>query len=325
MKTPVHISVTGAAGQISYSLLFRLATGGLLGADQPISLHLLEIPPAMGALEGVVMELNDCAFPLLHAIEITDDPKTAFKNVEFAFLVGSRPRSAGMERSELLTANAEIFSVQGKALNDAASRDVKVLVTGNPANTNALITINNAPDLKPKNFTAMTMLDHNRAISQLAAKCGVLSTDVKNMIIWGNHSSTQYPDIHHARIKGQNALSLVDQQWFADQFISTVQKRGAAIIEARGQSSAASAANAAVDQMKAWALGTQEDDWASMAVWSDGSYGIEEGLVYSFPVTVNNGKFSIVQGLEINEFSRDKMVATENELKEERDAVKHLF
>ena len=325
MKTPVHISVTGAAGQISYSLLFRLAAGGLLGADQPIILHLLEIPPAMGALEGVVMELNDCAFPLLHDIEITDDPKTAFKNVEFAFLVGSRPRGAGMERSELLTANAEIFSVQGKALNDAASRDVKVLVTGNPANTNALIAINNASDLKPENFTAMTMLDHNRAISQLADKCGVLSTEVKNMIIWGNHSSTQYPDIHQARIKGQNALSLVDQQWFADQFIPTVQKRGAAIIAARGQSSAASAANAAVDQMKAWALGTQEDDWASMAVCSDGSYGIEEGLVYSFPVTVNNGKISIVQGLEINEFSRDKMVATENELKEERDAVKHLF
>ena len=325
MKTPVHISVTGAAGQISYSLLFRLAAGGLLGADQPIILHLLEIPPAMGALEGVVMELNDCAFPLLHDIEITDDPKTAFKNVEFAFLVGSRPRSAGMERSELLTANAEIFSVQGKALNDAASRDVKVLVTGNPANTNALIAFNNASDLKPENFTAMTMLDHNRAISQLADKCGVLSTEVKNMIIWGNHSSTQYPDIHHARIKGQSALSLVDQHWFADQFIPTVQKRGAAIIEARGQSSAASAANAAVDQMKAWALGTQEDDWASMAVCSDGSYGIEEGLVYSFPVTVNNGKISIVQGLEINEFSRDKMVATENELKEERDAVKHLF
>ncbi len=325
MKTPVHISVTGAAGQISYSLLFRLAAGGLLGADQPIILHLLEIPPAMGALEGVVMELNDCAFPILHAIEITDDPKTAFKNVEFAFLVGSRPRSAGMERSELLTANAEIFSVQGKALNDVASSNVKVLVTGNPANTNALIAMNNAPDLKPENFTAMTMLDHNRAISQLAAKCGVLSTEVKNMIIWGNHSSTQYPDIHHALIKGKNALPLVDQRWFADQFIPTVQKRGAAIIEARGQSSAASAANAAVDQMKAWALGTQEDDWASMAVCSDGSYGIEEGLVYSFPVTVKNGKFSIVQGLEINEFSRDKMVATENELKEERDAVKHLF
>jgi malate dehydrogenase len=325
MKTPVHISVTGAAGQISYSLLFRLAAGGLLGADQPIILHLLEIPPAMGALEGVVMELNDCAFPILHAIEITDDPKTAFKNVEFAFLVGSRPRSAGMERSELLTANAEIFSVQGKALNDVASSNVKVLVTGNPANTNALIAMNNAPDLKPENFTAMTMLDHNRGISQLAAKCGVLSTEVKNMIIWGNHSSTQYPDIHHALIKGKNALPLVDQRWFADQFIPTVQKRGAAIIEARGQSSAASAANAAVDQMKAWALGTQEDDWASMAVCSNGSYGIEEGLVYSFPVTVKNGKFSIVQGLEINEFSRDKMVATENELKEERDAVKHLF
>jgi malate dehydrogenase len=325
MKTPVRISVTGAAGQISYSLLFRLAAGGLLGADQPIILKLLEIPPAMGALEGVVMELKDCAFPLLHGIETTDDPKTAFSNVEYAFLVGSRPRSAGMERSELLKVNAEIFSVQGKALNNVASRNVKVLVTGNPANTNALIALNNAPGLKPENFTAMTMLDHNRAISQLADKCGVLSTDVKKMIIWGNHSSTQYPDIHHASIKGQNAMSLVDQQWFADQFIPTVQQRGAAIIEARGQSSAASAANAAVDQMKAWALGTQEDDWVSMAVCSDGSYGIEEGLVYSFPVTVKNGEYSIVQGLDINEFSNERMKATENELIEERDAVKHLF
>lgn len=325
MKTPVRISVTGAAGQISYSLLFRLAAGGLLGADQPIILNLLEIPPAMGALEGVVMELNDCAFPLLHGIETTDDPKTAFENVEYAFLVGSRPRSAGMERSELLKVNAEIFSVQGKALSDVASKNVKVLVTGNPANTNALIALNNAPDLKPENFTAMTMLDHNRAISQLADKCGVLSTDVKKMIIWGNHSSTQYPDIHHASIKGESAMSLVDQQWFADQFIPTVQQRGAAIIEARGQSSAASAANAAIDQMKAWALGTQEDDWVSMAVCSDGSYGIEEGLVYSFPVTVQNGEYSIVQGLDVNEFSSERMKATENELIEERDAVKHLF
>ncbi len=325
MKTPVRISVTGAAGQISYSLLFRLAAGGLLGADQPIILNLLEIPPAMGALEGVVMELNDCAFPLLHGIETTDDPKTAFENVEYAFLVGSRPRSAGMERSELLKVNAEIFSVQGKALSDVASKNVKVLVTGNPANTNALIALNNAPDLKPENFTAMTMLDHNRAISQLADKCGVLSTDVKKMIIWGNHSSTQYPDIHHASIKGESAMSLVDQQWFADQFIPTVQQRGAAIIEARGQSSAASAANAAIDQMKVWALGTQEDDWVSMAVCSDGSYGIEEGLVYSFPVTVQNGEYSIVQGLDVNEFSSERMKATENELIEERDAVKHLF
>jgi malate dehydrogenase len=325
MKTPVHISVTGAAGQISYSLLFRLASGGLLGADQPIILHLLEITPAMGALEGVVMELNDCAFPLLHGIETTDDPKTAFENVEYAFLVGSRPRSAGMERSELLRVNAEIFSVQGKALSEVASRNVKVLVTGNPANTNALIAMKNAPDLKCENFTAMTMLDHNRAISQLAAKCGVLSSEVKNMIIWGNHSSTQYPDIHHARVKGKNALALVEQQWFADQFIFTVQQRGAAIIEARGQSSAASAANAAVDQMKAWALGTQDGDWVSMAVCSDGSYGIEEGLIYSFPVTVNNGEFSIVQGLDVNKFSRERMKITEYELIEERDAVKHLF
>ncbi len=325
MKTPVHIAVSGAAGQISYSLLFRLAAGSLLGPDQPIILHLLEITQAMKALQGVVMELNDCANPLLHRIEITDDPKVAFRNVDYVFLVGARPRGPGMERKDLLLVNAEIFSVQGKALNEVASRDVKVLVTGNPANTNALIALKNAPDLKPENFSAMTRLDHNRAISQLAEKCGVLTTDVKNMIIWGNHSITQYPDIHHAKVKGQDALSLVDHDWFVNEFIPTVQQRGAAVIKARGKSSAASAANAAIDQMKAWALGTEAGDWVSMGVFSDGSYGIEPGLVYSFPVTVVDGKISIVKGLDINEFSTQRMRITEAELKEERDAVKHLF
>ncbi|MGZ8137257.1 MAG: malate dehydrogenase [Methylococcaceae bacterium] len=325
MKTPIHIAVTGAAGQISYSLLFRLAAGQLLGPDQPIVLHLLEITPAMGALEGVVMELHDCANPLLHRVEITDDPKVAFKNVDYAFLVGARPRGAGMERKDLLEVNAGIFSVQGKALNEVASRDVKVLVTGNPANTNALIALKNAPDLKPENFSSMTRLDHNRAISLLAEKCGVLTTDIKNMTIWGNHSATQYPDLHHAKVKGQDALSLVDHNWFANEFIPTVQQRGATVIKARGQSSAASAANAAIDQMKAWALGTEEGDWVSMGVISDGSYGIEAGLIYSYPVVVANGEFSIVKGLDINEFSKQKMRITETELKEERDAVRHLF
>lgn len=325
MKTPVDIAVTGAAGQISYSLLFRLAAGELLGPNQPIVLRLLEIPPAMEALHGVVMELNDCAYPLLQRIVTTSDPNEAFNNVDYAFLVGARPRGPGMERKDLLQGNAEIFSVQGRALNDVANRDVKVLVTGNPANTNALIAMKNAPDLSPDNFTAMTMLDHNRAISQLADKCGVRAKDVKNMIIWGNHSSTQYPDIHHAKVKGQNALSLVDNTWFVDEFISTVQQRGAAIIKARGQSSAASAANAAIDQMKAWALGTKEGDWVSMAVPSDGSYGIQEGLVYSYPVTVVNGQINIVKGLDLNEFSLGRMRFTENELKEERDEVSYLL
>ena len=325
MKTPVHIAVTGAAGQISYSLLFRLTAGSLLGPDQPIVLHLLEITPAMNALQGVVMELNDCASPLLHRIEITDDPMVAFRNVDYAFLVGARPRGPGMERKDLLEANAEIFSVQGKALNTVASREVKVLVTGNPANTNALIALKNAPDLKPDNFSAMTRLDHNRAISQLAEKCGVLTTDIKNMIIWGNHSNTQYPDLHHAKVKGQDALPLVGQNWFVDEFIPTVQQRGADVIKARGQSSAASAANAAIDQMRDWVLGTEEGDWVSMGVVSDGSYGITKGLIYSFPVTVANGKVTIVKGLAINELSKQKMKLTETELKEERDAVKHLF
>jgi malate dehydrogenase len=325
MKTPIHIAVTGAAGQISYSLLFRLASGSLLGSEQPIVLHLLEITPALKALEGVVMELKDCASPLLRRIEMTDDPKIAFKNVDYAFLVGARPRGAGMERKDLLEMNAEIFSAQGKALNEVASRDVKVLVTGNPANTNALIALKNAPDLSPANFSCMTRLDHNRAISQLAEKCGVLVTDIKNMTIWGNHSNTQYPDLHHAKVKGQDALSLVDNNWFVNDFIPTVQQRGTAVIAARGQSSAASAANAAIDQMRSWALGTEEGDWVSMGVLSDGSYGIDKGLVYSFPVTVINGKVSIVKGLAINDFSKQKMRETETELKEERDAVKHLF
>ena len=325
MKKAVDIAVTGAAGQISYSLLFRLAAGELLGPDQPIALHLLEIKPALDALQGVVMELNDCAYPLLQSIETTDDPLVAFNNVDYAFLVGARPRGPGMERKDLLQGNAEIFSVQGKALNEVASRDVKVLVTGNPANTNALIAMRNAPDLAPANFMAMIMLDHNRAISQLADKCGVHSTDIKKMIIWGNHSATQYPDLHHAIVKGQDASSLVENTWVIDDFIPTVQQRGAAIIKARGQSSAASAANAAIDQMKAWVLGTAEGDWVSMGIPSDGSYGIEEGLIYSYPVTVENGKISIVQGLPISDFSRERMTATENELKEEMADVKHLL
>jgi len=325
MKTPVYIAVTGAAGQISYSLLFRLAAGLFLGPEQAIVLRLLEIPAAMNALRGVVMELNDCANPLLHRIEVTDDPKIAFKNVDYAFLVGARPRTAGMERKDLLEVNAQIFAVQGRALNDVASRDVKVLVTGNPANTNALIAIKNAPDLKPENFSSMSRLDHNRGIGQLAEKCGVLSIDIKNMTIWGNHSTTQYPDLHHAKVKGQDALTLVERDWFVNYFIPTVQQRGTEVLKARGQSSAASAANAAIEQMRNWALGTPEGDWVSMGVLSDGSYGIESGLVYSFPVTVANGGVNIVKGLDINDFSMQRMRLSEAELKEERDAVKHLF
>jgi malate dehydrogenase len=325
MKTPIHIAVTGAAGQISYSLLFRLAAGALLGADQPIVLHLLEIAPAMNALQGVVMELNDCAFPLLHRIEVTDDPKIAFKNVDYVFLIGARPRGPGMERKDLLEVNAQIFAIQGKALNEVANRNVKVLVTGNPANTNALIALSNAPDLKPGNFSAMSRLDHNRALSQLAEKCGVLPIDVKNMIIWGNHSTTQYPDIHHAKVKGQDALSLVENDWYINEFIPIVQQRGAEIIKARGQSSAASAANAAIGQMKSWALDTEPGNWVSMGVLSDGSYGIEAGLIYSFPVMVVGAEINIIKGLDINEFSRHRMRLTETELKEERDEVKHLF
>jgi len=325
MKEPVHVAVTGAAGQISYSLLFRIASGDFLGPEQPICLHLLEITPALGALQGVVMELNDCAFPLLQSIEISDDANVAFKDIDFAFLVGARPRGPGMERKDLLEANAAIFSVQGKALNAVAKRDVRVLVVGNPANTNALIAMNNAPDLNPGNFTAMTRLDHNRALSQLAEKTGTHSTDITKVTIWGNHSATQYPDLHNALIKGEEALSKVDADWYADDFIPTVQQRGAAIIKARGASSAASAASSALDHMRTWVQGTDDGDWVSMGIPSDGSYGIEKGLIYSFPVTVTNGQYEIVQGLEISDFSRERMTATENELKEERDGVKHLF
>ncbi len=325
MKTPVDIAVTGAAGQISYSLLFRLAAGDLLGPDQPIILHLLEISPAMDALKGVVMELNDCAYPLLRKIIITDDPKVAFDNVDYAFLVGARPRGPGMERKDLLLCNAEIFSVQGKALNEVASRNVKVLVTGNPANTNALIAMNNAPDLSSFCFSAMTQLDHNRSISQLAEKTGVTSRDVTRVAIWGNHSSTQYPDLHNAKVKEKDALPLVGDEWFKNKFIPTVQQRGGAIIKARGQSSAASAANAAISHMNTWVFGTEENDWMSMGIASDGSYGIEKGLIFSFPVTVVKGYVNIVQGLELNDFSKEKLHITETELKEERDAIQHLL
>ncbi len=325
MKTPVDITVTGAAGQISYSLLFRLAGGAFLGPEQPFVLRLLEVPGAMDALTGVLMELNDCAYPLLQKVIVTSDPKVAFDNVDYAFLVGAKPRGPGMERRDLLECNAEIFAVQGRALNEVASRKVKVLVTGNPANTNALIAMSNAPDLAPECFTAMTMLDHNRAISQLAEKCGVRSRDIKHVVVWGNHSSTQYPDLHYATVKGQDALSLVGEKWFVDEFIPTVQQRGAAIIKARGQSSAASAANAAINHMKAWARGTEDGEWVSMALASDGSYGIEEGLFYSYPVTVANGEINIVRGLDICPFSRERMDITEAELQAERNAVRHLL
>ncbi len=325
MKDPVRIAVTGAAGQIGYALLFRLASGDMLGSDQPIILHLLEITPALEALQGVVMELNDGAFPLLQGIVATDDAAVAFKGVNYAYLVGSRPRGPGMERSDLLTANGAIFEPQGKALNDNAARDVKVLVVGNPANTNALIAMSNAPDLDPKCFTAMVRLDHNRAMSQLAEKTGAHSSDVKKMIIWGNHSSTQFPDLNHSSVNGAAALSKVDQSWYEDTFIPQVQSRGAAIIKARGASSAASAASAAIDHMRNWALGTAAGDWVSMAVPSDGSYGIEAGVIFGYPVVCANGSYEIVQGLEINEFSRTKLDETNAELREERAAVEGLL
>jgi len=325
MKTPVRVAVTGAAGQIGYALLFRIAAGDMLGPDQPVILHLLEITPALPALNGVVMELEDCAFPLLAGVVATDDANVAFKDVDYALLVGARPRGPGMERKDLLSANGAIFGPQGKALNAHARRDVKVLVVGNPANTNALIAQANAPDLDPRCFTAMVRLDHNRAKGQLAAKAGAHNTDVRKMIIWGNHSSTQYPDIHHATVKGKPALSLVDQAWYEKEFIPTVQQRGAAIIKARGASSAASAASAAIDHMHSWALGTAEGDWVSMGVPSDGSYGIEPGVIYGYPVTCKNGKYDIVQGLEINAFSRARVNATNKELREERAAIEHLL
>ncbi len=325
MKSPVRIAVTGAAGQIGYALLFRLASGAMLGPDQPVILQLLEITPALGALNGVVMELNDCAFPLLHGIVATDKAEEAFKDADFAYLVGSMPRKDGMERKDLLSANGGIFGPQGKALNAVASRDVKVLVVGNPANTNALIAQQNAPDLDPKCFTAMVRLDHNRALSQLAEKTGTHSTDIKQVTIWGNHSATQYPDLHQASIKGEAALSKVEQSWYEGTYIPEVQQRGAAIIKARGASSAASAASAAIDHMRDWALGTTEGDWVSMAIPSDGSYGIEPGVIYGYPVTCKDGKYEIVQGLEINEFSRARMDATDKELREERAAVEDLL
>ncbi|MET0331497.1 MAG: malate dehydrogenase [Dyella sp.] len=325
MKAPVRVAVTGAAGQIGYALLFRIAAGDMLGPDQPVILQLLEITPALPALQGVVMELNDCAFPTLAGVITSDDPNVAFKDVDYALLVGSRPRGPGMERKDLLEANGAIFSPQGKALNAHAKRDVKVLVVGNPANTNALIAQQNAPDLDPKCFTAMVRLDHNRALSQLAEKTGKHTTDLKQVTIWGNHSSTQYPDLHHASVGGKPALSLVDQAWYENDFIPTVQQRGAAIIKARGASSAASAASAAIDHMRNWALGTVAGDWVSMGIPSDGSYGIAPGVIFGFPVTVKDGKYAIVQGLEINAFSRARIDATDKELREERAGVEHLF
>ena len=325
MKAPVRVTVTGAAGQIGYALLFRIASGSMLGDDQPVILQLLDITPAMDALGGVKMELDDCAFPLLADVVCTDDPEVAFKDSDYALLVGARPRGPGMERKDLLEANAAIFGVQGKAINDVASRDIKVLVVGNPANTNALITQRNAPDVDPRQFTAMMRLDHNRAKTQLAQKTGTTVNDIRHMIIWGNHSATQYPDLHHALVGEQAAMQGLDMNWYSETFIPTVRQRGAAIIEARGASSAASAANAAVDHMRSWALGTPDDDWVSMGVISDGSYGIEPGLIYSFPCRCQAGQWEIVQGLDIADFSRGKMDATAQELAEERDAVAHLL
>ncbi len=325
MTQPVKVAVTGAAGQIGYSLLFRIASGAIFGPDTPVQLRLLEITPALGALEGVVMELDDCAFPTLAGVEIGDDARTIFDGANLALLVGARPRTKGMERGDLLSANGAIFTDQGKALNAVAADDIRIGVTGNPANTNALIAMSNAPDIPKERFSALTRLDHNRAISQLAAKTGASVTDIAKMTIWGNHSATQYPDIFHAEISGRNAASVVDDQsWIENDFIPTVAKRGAAIIEARGSSSAASAASATIDAARDWLHGSAEGDWVSMAVVSDGSYDVPEGLVYSFPVTTRDGNWEIVQGLEIDEFSRGKMDATAAELIEERDAVKEL-
>ncbi len=324
MKAPVRVVVTGAAGQIAYSLLFRIAAGEMLGSDQPIILQLLEITPALDALSGAVMEIEDCAFPLVAGIVQTDDPNVAFKDADYCLLVGARPRGPGMERKDLLQANAQIFSVQGKAINDNASADVKVLVVGNPANTNALIAYRNASDLDPRQFTAMTRLDHNRAIAQLAQKTGKHSTEVEGMMIWGNHSATQYPDLHHCTVAGENATDLVDQAWIAGEFIPTVQQRGAAIIKARGLSSAASAANAAIGHMRDWVLGTG-GKIVSMGIHSDGSYGVDPGLIFSYPVVCADGAYSIVQELDINEFSQGLIDNTENELKQERDAVADLL
>ena len=325
MKAPVRVTITGAAGQIGYQLAFRIASGQMLGNDQPVILQLLEITPALDALNGVVMELDDCAFPTLAGIVATDDPNVAFKDADYALLVGARPRGPGMERKDLLEANAAIFSVQGKAMNEHASRDIRVLVVGNPANTNALIARSNAPDLDPRNFTAMTRLDHNRAMAQLAAKTGKHVNDIRRMTIWGNHSATQYPDISHASVDGKNAADLVDKEWLAGEFIPIVQQRGAAIIKARGASSAASAASAAIDHVRDWALGTPDGDWVSMAIPADGSYGIEPGIIYSYPVRCQGGNYEIVQDLAIDDFSRERMNTTENELREERAAIEELL
>ena len=325
MKPALNVAITGAAGQIGYALAFRVASGAMLGPDQPINLHLLEITPSLPQLQGVVMELNDCAFPTLNKIVATDDAKVAFRDCNVGLLVGARPRGPGMERKDLLLANAQIFSAQGKALNEVANRQVKVLVVGNPANTNALIARANAKDLNPRNFTAMTRLDHNRALSQLAEKTGKHTTQITRMTIWGNHSATQYPDLSHTLVDGKAAKSLVDQKWIEETFIPVVQQRGAAIIKARGASSAASAASAAIDHVHTWFHGTGPGDWISMAVPSDGSYGIQEGVTYSYPVTIKNGEYEIVQGLSIDEFSRKRMDATDAELREEREGVKTLI
>jgi len=326
MKDPVRVAVTGAAGQIGYALLFRIASGAMLGPDQPVTLHLLEITPALPALRGVVMELDDCAFPLLEGVVQTDDPNVAFADVDYSLLVGSRPRTACMERGDLLSANGAIFTAQGKALSAHASREVKVLVVGNPANTNCLIAMNNAPDLPRTAFTAMTRLDHNRALGQLAARAGAPVADVSHMTIWGNHSATQYPDVFHAEVGGKAAFEVIggDREWVEQDFIPTVQKRGAAIIEARGASSAASAANAAIDHMRDWALGSRDGDWVSMGLCSDGAYGVPEGLISSFPVTCSGGRYEVVTGLDLDDFSRGRVDASVAELVDERDAVRGL-
>jgi malate dehydrogenase len=325
MKSPVKIAITGAAGHIGYALVFRIASGAMLGPDQPVILRLLEIPQAQDSLKGVGMELEDCAFPLLRDVVMTDDPSIGFRDADYAILIGAKPRSKGMERKDLLTENAKIFSAQGRAINDYASSQVRVLVVGNPANTNALIAASNAPDLDRAQFTAMMRLDHNRAIGQLASKTSSLVPDVTRMTVWGNHSTTQYPDIGNCLVAGRPALELVSRDWAIDHFIPCVQRRGAAIIAARGLSSAASAADAVVDHMRDWALGTPDGDWVSMGVPSDGSYGISEGLVYSFPVTCKNGQFQIVQGLEVDDFSIGRMQASEQELLEERSAIEDLL
>ena len=324
-KAPVRVAITGAAGQIGYQLAFRIASGQLLGPDQPVILQLLEITPALGALSGVAMELDDCAFDTLHGVVVTDQAAAAFKDIDYGLLVGARPRGPGMERKDLLLANAQIFSAQGKALDAVAKRNVKILVVGNPANTNALIARENAKGIDPRNFTAMTRLDHNRAKAQLAGKLGTHVSDVKGAIIWGNHSATQFPDLAHATVGGAAALGKVSQEWYRNEFIPTVQQRGAAIIKARGASSAASAASAAIDHVRDWALGTPGDDWVSMAVASDGSYGIREGVVYSYPVRCSGGQYTIVQGLNVDEFGRSKMAATDAELREERAGVQDLL